>query len=270
MTDILHNIGRFLSYDPSAPMLFSSGTFWALFLVFMPLYGFLRRRLWQMVVFVVAFSFFFYYKSSGWFVLMLAATSLVDWWLSRLMSAPGRSLPFRRWCVALSLTLSLGILAYFKYANFFLWNINAMVGGNFQPLELVLPVGISFYTFQSVSYIIDVYKGRVSPTATWLEYAFFNRFSGPCGGGYRARRLFSAPDTREPARHTNGGLYRFVAHYSRVVKKPSSPTISRSITILSSPDSGRIFGFFGDADGYHRVYHADILRFLDIPIWPSA
>ena len=128
MTEILHNIGRYLSYDPSAPMLFSSGTFWALFLVFMPLYGLLRRRFWQMVVFVVAFSFFFYYKSSGVFVCLLAGTSLLDWTLSRLMSRPGRSRTFRRWCVAVSLLTSLGILAYFKYANFFLWNINAMVG----------------------------------------------------------------------------------------------------------------------------------------------
>lgn len=129
-----------------------------------------------MLSFVVAFSFYFYYKSSGMFVFMLAGTSLVDWTLSRLMTKPGRSIAFRRFCVALSLTLSLGILAYFKYANFFLWNINTLVQGNFQPLELILPVGISFYTFQSVSYIVDVYKGTVAPTRTWLEYAFFLSF----------------------------------------------------------------------------------------------
>ncbi len=207
MSEILHNIGRFLSYDPSAPMLFSSGTFWALFLVFMPLYGLLRRRLWQMVVFVVAFSFFFYYKSSGWFVLMLAGTSLVDWWLSHLMSHPGRSRAFRRGCVAVSLILSLGILAYFKYANFFLWNINAMVGGNFQPLELVLPVGISFYTFQSVSYIIDVYKGRVAPTATWLEYAFFLSFFPALVAGPIVRADYFLPQIRENRHATRTEVY---------------------------------------------------------------
>jgi len=50
--------------------------------------------------------------------------------------------------VVLSLLSSLSVLAYFKYANFFLWNFHAMLGGNFQPLDLVLPVGISLYTFQ--------------------------------------------------------------------------------------------------------------------------
>lgn len=175
LQDILHNIGHFLTYTPGEPMLFSSGTFWVLFLVFLPLYSLLRSRGWQMLLFVVAFSLYFYYKSSGFFVLLLLGTSAVDWGLSRLLVRLRRR-GGRRLCVAASLCTSLGILAYFKYANFFLWNINALVGGNFQPLDLILPVGISFYTFQSVSYIVDVYKGRVQPTRTWLEYIFFLSF----------------------------------------------------------------------------------------------
>ena len=207
MEHIWHNICRLLTYDASAPMLFSSGTFWALFLVFMPLYGLLKRRWWQMAVFVVAFSFFFYYKSSGLFVLMLAGTSLLDWWLSRLMSRPGMSKGRQKACVALSLTVSLGILAYFKYANFFLWNIQAMVGGNFQPLDLVLPVGISFYTFQSVSYIIDVYKGRVAPTETWLEYAFFLSFFPALVAGPIVRADYFLPQIRANASATRTEVY---------------------------------------------------------------
>lgn len=175
ITDIAHNITEALRFVPGEPMLFSSGTFWALFLIFLPLYALLRTRKWQMLTFVSMFSLYFYYKSSGLFVGLLLGTSLVDWCLSKLLMRC-RSITARRWCVAASLTTSLGILAYFKYANFFLWNINAMVNANFQPLDLILPVGISFYTFQSVSYIVDVYKGRVSPTRTWLEYLFFLSF----------------------------------------------------------------------------------------------
>lgn len=207
IADIFHNIGRMLTYDPSGPMLFSSGTFWALFLVFMPVYGMLRRRFWQMVVFVVAFSFFFYYKSSGIFVCLLGATSAVDWLLSKAIARPGASRRVRRLCVAASLLTSLGILAYFKYANFFLWNINAMVGSNFQPLDLVLPVGISFYTFQSVSYIIDVYKGRVAPTATWLEYAFFLSFFPALVAGPIVRADYFLPQIRENRHATRSEVY---------------------------------------------------------------
>ncbi len=207
IADIFHNIGRMLTYDPSGPMLFSSGTFWALFLVFMPVYGMLRRRFWQMAVFVVAFSFFFYYKSSGIFVCLLGATSAVDWLLSKAIARPGASRRVRRLCVAASLLTSLGILAYFKYANFFLWNINAMVGSNFQPLDLVLPVGISFYTFQSVSYIIDVYKGRVAPTATWLEYAFFLSFFPALVAGPIVRADYFLPQIRENRHATRSEVY---------------------------------------------------------------
>ena len=207
ITDIFHNIGRMLTYDPSGPMLFSSGTFWALFLVFMPVYGMLRRRFWQMAVFVVAFSFFFYYKSSGIFVCLLGATSAVDWLLSKAIARPGASRRVRRLCVAASLLTSLGILAYYKYANFFLWNINAVVGSNFQPLDLVLPVGISFYTFQSVSYIIDVYKGRVAPTATWLEYAFFLSFFPALVAGPIVRADYFLPQIRENRHATRSEVY---------------------------------------------------------------
>ncbi len=205
--ELLRKAFEFLSYDPTAPMLFSSGTFWVLFLIFMPLYGLLRSRFWQMCGFVVAFSFFFYYKSSGLFVLMLAGTSLFDWLLSRVIATPGRSRRVRRLCVALSLVTSLGILAYFKYANFFLWNFNAMIGGNFQPLDLVLPVGISFYTFQSVSYIIDVYKGRVAPTPTWLEYAFFLSFFPALVAGPIVRADYFIPQIRENRHATRTEVY---------------------------------------------------------------
>lgn len=205
--DVLKNIADCLAFDPGAPLLFSSGTFWALFLIFMPLYGLLKKRFWQMVVFVLAFSFYFYYKCSGLFVLMLAGTSLVDWFLSRAIIKPGISKTWRKACVALSLALSLGILAYFKYANFFLWNINAMVGGNFQPLDLILPVGISFYTFQSVSYIVDVYKGRVAPTQTWLEYAFFLAFFPALVAGPIVRADYFIPQIRQNRHATRDEVY---------------------------------------------------------------
>ncbi len=201
LTDIFHNILSALQYTPGAPMLFSSGTFWALFLVFLPIYALVRSHKWQMLTFVLAFSLYFYYKSSGWFVLLLTGTSIVDWNLSqRLVTLTDRAA--RRWCLATSLICSLGILAYFKYANFFLWNINAMVSGNFQPLDIILPVGISFYTFQSVSYMVDVYKGRVKPTDTWLEYAFYLSFFPALVAGPIVRADYFLPQI-ENRRHAS-------------------------------------------------------------------
>lgn len=169
------NIADMLAYDADAPMLFSSGLFWILFLLFIPVYALLKRSKTKMVIFVVAFSLYFYYKSSGFFFLMLIGTSLVDWLVSKAIYNLRRC--GAKLCMMwFSITLSLLILGYFKYANFFLWNWNAMVEGNFQPLDIILPVGISFYTFQSISYVVDVYKGKIAPTRTWLEYLFFLSF----------------------------------------------------------------------------------------------
>lgn len=201
MENILRNISQLLSYDPNSPMIFSSGVFWALFLIFLPVFAILRQRRWQMIVFVVAFSLFFYYKSSGFFFLMLTATSILDWVLSKAMIRTS-SKALKRTCVAVSLCASLGLLAYFKYANFFLWNWNQMVQGNFQPLDIILPVGISFYTFQSVSYMIDVYKGKVQPTATWIEYAFYLSFFPALVAGPIVRADYFLPQIRE-SRHAS-------------------------------------------------------------------
>lgn len=203
---VWHNILRMLAYEADSPMLFSSGTFWALFLLFIPVYGMLKRRLWQMVTFVVAFSFYFYYKSSGWFVLLLVATSLIDWGVSRLMARTS-SRAGRRCLLWTSILVSLSVLGYFKYANFFLWNWNMMVEGNFQPLDIVLPVGISFYTFQSISYVVDVYKGRVAATATWLEYVFFLSFFPALVAGPIVRADYFLPQIRENHRATRDEVY---------------------------------------------------------------
>ncbi|MDE6033626.1 MAG: MBOAT family protein [Muribaculaceae bacterium] len=164
-----------LLYKPNAPMIFSSGLFWLLFLLFLPIYGMLKGSRTKMALFTILFSLYFYYKSSGIFFLLLITTSLIDWGLSHaIFRARRRGL--RLALMWLSIGVSLSILGYFKYANFFLWNWNAMVQGNFQPLEIILPVGISFYTFQSISYIVDVYKGRIAPTRRWTDYLFFLSF----------------------------------------------------------------------------------------------
>lgn len=206
ISTVAANAGAMLGYTPAEPMLFSSGTFWALFLIFMPLYALVRNRLWYMLTFVVGFSFFFYYKSSGWFVLLLGVTSLIDWTVSRLMVRTDVKW-HRKLLATLSIIVSLSVLAYFKYANFFLWNWNRMVEGNFQPLDIILPVGISLYTFQSISYVVDVYKGRVAPTATWLEYVFFLSFFPALVAGPIVRADYFLPQIRANYHATRTELY---------------------------------------------------------------
>ena len=205
-SQVVKNISHLFVYDGKTPMLFSSGFFWFLFILFLPVYIALKKSKAKMVLFVVGFSLFFYYKSSGFFFLMLIATSLIDWGLSwAIFRAPGRGrkLTFM-W---LSIAVSLSILGYFKYANFFLWNWNAMVEGNFQPLEIILPVGISFYTFQSISYVVDVYKRRIAPTRTWFDYLFFLSFFPALVAGPIVRADYFLPQLKKNLEATSGMIW---------------------------------------------------------------
>lgn len=263
-----HNMLSHLHYVEGEPMLFSSGTFWVLFMLFLPLYSLLKQRRAMMVAFVTVFSFFFYYKSSGLFVGLLFATSLVDWLMSRLMMRLQRRWQ-RRVCVGASLTLSLGILAYFKYANFFLWNVNAMVGSNFSPLELILPVGISFYTFQSVSYIIDVYKGRVAPTRTWLEYAFFLSFFPALVAGPIVRADYFLPQIaglrHATRRETSLGLWLILLG---VVKKAviADYIAQYNDLIFNSPGNYSGFETLMGILGYTMQIYCDFSGYSDMAI----
>lgn len=202
----LSNIGDMLLFDEKAPMLFSSGLFWLLFIFFLPIYILLKKSKAKMVLYVVAFSLYFYYKSSGLFFLMLLGTSLIDWLISKQIyrcKSKGAKL-FLMW---ISITISLSILGYFKYANFFLWNWNAMVEGNFQPLDIILPVGISFYTFQSISYVVDVYKGRLEPTRKWIDYLFFLSFFPALVAGPIVRADYFLPQLEKNESATRENIY---------------------------------------------------------------
>ena len=210
ISTLLHNVCGQLSYDPGHQLMFSSGLFWVLFVLLMPVYAMLRSRRRQQMLFVVAFSLFFYYKSSGWCFLLMVFTSLADWHLARLIAANACRRRRLR-LLACSLACSLGMLAFFKYTNFALCNIDALLGRNFHPLDIVLPVGISFYTFRSISYVVDVYKGRLAPERSYLNYVFFLSFFPALVAGPIVRATHFMPQLHKPrpvtAQMVYGGLW---------------------------------------------------------------
>ncbi len=176
------------SYQPLAPMLFSTGLFLFLFLGFYIIYNSLQNRQRIRIIYVVLFSLYFYYKTSGlWFVLLLF-TATSDFFLGRWIAGANHKLKKKLW-VTLSVCINLGMLAYFKYTNFIyelaigFWHSvggimdeQLLKGLIYEPLDIFLPIGISFFTFQSLSYTIDVYRGQVKPVDKWVDYLFFVSF----------------------------------------------------------------------------------------------
>ncbi len=185
-------------YDPSAPLIFASGFFLFLFLGMLVVYTRIYRDKRARLLFLTAFSLFFYYKSSGMYYLLLVASVVVDFNLARWIDQSDDPRRRRLWLV-LSLAANLGMLAYFKYTNYFGEMLAALSGQSFHPMAVFLPVGVSFFTFQSLSYTIDVYRKEIKSLNSMLDYAFFVTFFPQIAAGPIVRASVFLPQIdREP------------------------------------------------------------------------
>ncbi len=188
---------QIFSYQADQPLIFSSGLFLFLFLGFTLVYTLLRERTTLRLLFVVLFSYYFYYKSSGTYFFLLGIVTVSDFLIAERMerTTEHRNRKLLLW---LSIAINLGLLAYFKYTNFIYEMLCPLWNGSFQPLDIFLPVGISFFTFQSLSYTIDVYRGQLSPLHNLLDYAFFVSFFPQLVAGPIVRARDFIPQIRQP------------------------------------------------------------------------
>ena len=196
METLLEKLQTLLSYNPQSPLIFSSGLFLYLFVGFLLLYWALRKTTYARILYVVAFSLYFYYKSSGFYFVLLLVAATYDYLI-------GYSLYFtkgaraRKLLVAMSVVMNLGMLGYFKYTNFFIGLTNDLFGAGFLDFQhIFLPVGISFFVFQSMSYTIDIYRGQLRPLDSWLDYLFYLSFFPQLVAGPIVRASHFIPQIR--------------------------------------------------------------------------
>ena len=165
-------------------MIFSSGLFLFCALLFLPLYMLLRQTTTLRIIYVSLFSLFFYYESSGEYVLILLFAATMDFFIGR---AIGRSEDevYRKRLLLTSICVNIGMLSYFKYF-YFLLDLGQMLLASLGiatepaiPLEArdyFIPAGISFYTFQTLSYTADIYRREITPLKRWIDYLFYLSF----------------------------------------------------------------------------------------------
>lgn len=187
-------------YNGKDPLLFNSALFLGLFLTFYAVYITIKSNKYHAfrVLYVIVFSLFFYYKCSGIYFLILIFSSLVDFYIGKgLFHSQKKSQ--RLALLWLSILVNLGILGYFKYTNFFIENINGLSGASLQPLNIFLPIGISFYTFQTMSYSIDMYRRKTQPARNFWDFLFFVSFFPQLVAGPIVRAAQFIPQiSREP------------------------------------------------------------------------
>jgi alginate O-acetyltransferase complex protein AlgI len=190
MIDFIEYIKPYFLYTKGEPIIFTQLYFWAFFAVVLLFYSLLYKHNKVRTVYLLLVSFFFYYKTSGIFLILLLFTIVSDYNWGRLIHKT-QSTTKKKIYVTISMILNLSLLCYFKYSYFFVESANQLAGtdytflnyftqfsntylGTTDPIDkLILPVGISFFTFQSISYIIDLYRNKITPVNSIFDYGFF-------------------------------------------------------------------------------------------------
>jgi alginate O-acetyltransferase complex protein AlgI len=182
-----------LSFSPDKPFVFTSAAFWIFFLIVLAGYSLVYKRLVLRNIYLFLISLFFYYKAGGFFLFILIFVTIVDYLCGLLIYNSKRGAG-RKFFVLLSIISNLSLLGYFKYTGFIISTINGLFGSQFKVYDLlsnfsnsilgthfdvssiILPVGISFFTFQSLSYTIDIYRKRMEPVRNIIDFGFYVSF----------------------------------------------------------------------------------------------
>ena len=158
-------------------MTFTSDQFWVFFAGVFALYWHAREKRWQNIILLIA-SYIFYGWIQPWLALMLGISTLVDYFLARGMK---ESSSRKRSLMAVSLALNLGVLAFFKYYNFFRDDLVSVINtlgmqADFFAASILLPAGLSFYTLKKLGYMIDISRGTLQPTDSLIDFALYVSF----------------------------------------------------------------------------------------------
>ena len=193
MDYIIHILTQIFSYTEGDPLLFTKISFWIFFAVLLFGYSFIYNKPVIRSAYLLVFSLYFYYKSSGLFFSLLIFSTVCDY-IFGLVIPHYKSKLTRKLLVASSVVINLGVLSYFKYAYFYTDIVNQLLGtnltvtnhlsawanglfgSNFDTASIFLPVGVSFFTFQTISYTVDVYRGKISPVKNIIDFGFYVSF----------------------------------------------------------------------------------------------
>ncbi len=192
MTLLLQKLLHSLLYDQHFPLLFNSSFFLFFFIVILIFYPLVANRIKVRTWYLMLISLYFYYKTSGSFVLLLLLTSVINFSLGAAIHK-AKTKGAKRGFLLLSLVWNLGSLGYYKYTNFLITTINQIFGGQLPLYDIFLPVGISFFTFQTWSYTLDVYFGKLKPIRSFTDFTFFVSFFPQLVAGPIVRATYFIP-----------------------------------------------------------------------------
>ena len=250
-------------------MLFNSLTFLAFIVIVFLVYPRLRLR--QQNLFLLVASYVFY----GWwdwrFSVLLLTSTVVDFLVGqRLLMTDSQK--HRKYLLFISIAVNLGILGFFKYFNFFIESAASVLSAiGFEPhmpvLKVILPIGISFYTFRTLTYTIDIYRRKLTPTDNLVDYALFTSFfpqilAGPIERAANLLPQISAPRQVTRAKVLTGLNLILIGYFKKVaIADTLAPIVGKIFDAPEAMSSGQLltgmyaytFQIYGDFSGYTDI-----------------
>lgn len=268
-------------------MIFTQFFFWGFFAIVLAFYSIVHKKRGLRNAFLFFVSLFFYYKTSGLFISILLFSTLSDYIIGHCIYNSKKQL-FKKLWVATSVIINLFVLCYFKYAYFFTESFNSFFQTNYEVFnhfaqwtndiadtnftvnQILLPVGISFYTFQTISYAVDIYREEIKPVKSILDFGFYVSFFPQLVAGPIVRAADFIPQLYKPYRLTQ---YQFGLAFFWILKGLTKKVIIGDYIAVNFID--RVFDnptmFTGFENlmslyGYSLQVYADFSGYTDIAI----
>ena len=258
-----------LLYHEKDPLLFNSSFFLFFFGLFLMAYVVAYRFNTVRVYLLSLFSLYFFYKTCGWYVGFILLAAIFDYNISHSIYKSTKQ-GARKVLLVCSILVNLGLLVYFKYTNFFIGIVNDFSTHQINYLKLILPVGISFYTFENLSYTVDVYKGDFKPVNKFIDYLFFLSFFPKLMMGPIVRAADFIPQINKEPFVTNEqvgeGLYLITAGIIKKVVISDFINANYVIHVFENPSLHTGIECLLAVYGYAMVIYCDFSGYSDIAI----
>ena len=287
MSNLLDYIQQFFTYTESRPLIFTEGSFWLFFALLLLGYSLVYKTHKLRSLYLLAFSLFFYYKSSGFFFFLLIFSTICDYILGILIYTTQTSWK-RKMYLTLSVVINLSVLSFFKYSYFFTNSVNSIFGSTIQPFNflshwsnsllntnfditsILLPVGISFFTFQTISYTVDVFRKKVEPVKNIIDFGFYVSFFPQLVAGPIVRAAEFIPQLHKKYSLTKNefGYALFLIINGMIKKVVISDYISINFVdrVFASPLSYSGFENLLATYGYSIQIYCDFSGYTDMAI----
>lgn len=250
-------------------MLFNSLMFFGFIIIVLLVYSRLRLRGQNGFLLVASYVFYGYWD---WrFTFLLFTSTVVDFWVGQRLHTAGNQ-KHRKLLLLVSIVVNLGILGFFKYFNFFIDSAaSALATIGFEPhlplLRLILPIGISFYTFKTLTYTIDIYRGKLKPTKNFIDYALFVSFFPQLLAGPIERASNLLPQISSPRHVTRENILTglnliLLGYFKKIaIADTLAPIVGNIFDAPGGMSSGQLwtgvyaytFQIYGDFSGYTDI-----------------